>query len=136
MYKVVGLLISTVFVAGTTAIAELPAWAQANQSTTDSYTIYNRNGVSVQAPGPSGSGTSNRPAQSASYNNGFSINYSQSVSTATDGQQNYSRSSSSSSWRQGSDGKNHVSVPEPSTLLGLAGVSVLSILKRRFIQKA
>lgn len=135
MHKVVSLLTTLVLGVGTTAIVDLPIRAQVSSPNAETSILYNRNGLPVQAPGSSNASNSKIPDRSASYHNGFSINYSQGVSSATDGQQASSTSSSTSTWNRQPATETSVSVPEPSTLLGLAGVTALCIFKGRSLHK-
>ncbi|HLO49468.1 MAG TPA: PEP-CTERM sorting domain-containing protein [Kamptonema sp.] len=127
MYKTIRwLLISTALLVGASAIASFPANAferdsNSRQQTPVSFELAQANVQQDRTP----------TSDISSYN--FSINYSDSSDTINL-ENNQISDIQDSTWTQNSIRDNTtgtVSIPEPSTLLGLIGVSFMFTLKRK-----
>lgn len=133
MYKTIRwLLISTAVLVGVSAIASYPAKALERDSSSRQQTP-----VSFEVAEANVQGDNQPTSDVSSYN--FSINYSDSRDTS-DLENNQPSDTQDSTWTQHSDRRNNardtVSIPEPSTLVGLMGVSVIFALKRKSLRKA
>ena len=133
MYKTIRwLLISTVLLVGASAIASYPVKAferdsNSRQQIPVSFEIAQANVQEANQP----------TSDILPYN--FSINYSDSIETSNLENKQLS-DTQESSWTQNSNIKDNttgmVSIPEPSTQVGLIGVSVIFALKRKSLRKA